>query len=450
MRHLHRFSPWNRSGRLPINFVNPKEKDLLGAERTIASYFRHPMRKVYRRAGKVLTWMLRQLPSSVKHFTLHKILDIKNKIAEAGPILREKYGTRTKLLMFASDVKQMFTFLSHEGILTALNWLLEHMSNLKQYTKRGGINRTPRKNRKNTVTVTHIVETGETYWGYGNAEGSMKSTINGTNDDIVTFTFEDLRSVVIMDLEFTQSAIGRTIIKQKLGCPIGGILSSFYANLYCAMRENQFLERTSLNRKDRIYGIRQVDDLVMWIAYRNHDVNSKKEAQAILAEIYHGSWGGEHYSGVYDGGLTVKPEKFNVKRISFTHDFAGTILKGKLNGKDFGCETLSKNWLQIKQTRTQKIHRYMRPYSYVHARLKNNLPIGSLMRIACQNTHAEATIRSMLKNLIELHVIGYDTNFLMKAVRKMGRKPQWKNETRLLLTMIRDRDFPDKYIQRLR
>ena len=35
------------------------------------------------------------------------------------------------------------------------------------------------------------------------------------------------------------------------------------------------------------------------------------------------------------------------------------------------------------------------------------------------------------------------------GVRKMGRKPQWKNETRLLLTIIRDRDFPDKYIQRL-
>ena len=82
----------------------------------LIKYVKHSMRKTFRRAGKVLTWLLRQLPDTVPHFTLHKFHSLKNRVIEAQGKLKQRYNERTRLLMFCSDVKQMFIFLSHSGI----------------------------------------------------------------------------------------------------------------------------------------------------------------------------------------------------------------------------------------------------------------------------------------------------------------------------------------------
>ena len=92
------------SGELPVGYTNPKDKDLENRERGIASYYKHNMRKIFRRTGKVLTWMLRQLPKEKKHFTLHKLHQLKDKVEEAQTILRSRYGRKTKLKMICSDV----------------------------------------------------------------------------------------------------------------------------------------------------------------------------------------------------------------------------------------------------------------------------------------------------------------------------------------------------------
>ena len=101
--------------------------------------------------------------------------------------------------------------------------------------------------------------------GKGTHEGDNRS--RGSPEDVVTFSFENLRNIVLLDLQFTYSLVGKTILKQRQGAPIGGILSCFYANLVCAKKENEFINRDTLDIQNRIYGIRQVDDLVMWVAY---------------------------------------------------------------------------------------------------------------------------------------------------------------------------------------
>ena len=108
--NFRKISPWTTTGILPVGFVNPKEKDLLGAERGIVSYFKHPMRKTFQRAGKVLTWLLRQLPETVPHFTLHKLHNLKTRVHSAAKHLCSRYKNKTGLKLFCSDVKQMFTF----------------------------------------------------------------------------------------------------------------------------------------------------------------------------------------------------------------------------------------------------------------------------------------------------------------------------------------------------
>src|SRR3954454_13317728 len=63
-------------------------------------------------------------------------------------------------------------------------------------------------------------------------------------------------------------ARGNDIFKQIRGCPIGGFLSAIYANVKCAYDEFYFIKRWK-NDKHKIYGIRQVDDLIFWVAYNN-------------------------------------------------------------------------------------------------------------------------------------------------------------------------------------
>ena len=225
--------------------------------------------------------------------------------------------------MLCSDVKQMFTFLSHKGIINSLEWLLKEMSDLKQYTQRGGVDRTPRKIKKNQVTL--VVETGEIYWGKDTHEGYSKPT--GGPDDVVIFNFADIRAIVQMDLDYTYSTVGKTTLKQKQGCPIGGILSSFYANLVCAKQEYEFRIKETYNREQRIYGIRQVDDLILWVAYEHKNEQSENEAQQILKEALDTKTG---KSEVYCDGLTLEEEDHTetLKNgvMSFEHDFAGTVI----------------------------------------------------------------------------------------------------------------------------
>jgi len=432
---LEKIAPWSESGELPIGFVNPKEKNLTEKERAIASYFKSNMKKVFRRTGKILTWLLRQIPENIQHFTLHKLSNLKAKIKQAPDFLRRRYGRRTKLKMFCSDVKQMFTFLSHNEIMKALEWMLDIMSKLKQYTDRGGIDRTPRKSRKNKVTL--VVETGEIYWGKSTHEEYRKPT--GSPDDIITLDFKDLRAVVMIDLAFTHSTVGKTILKQNQGCPIGGILSSFYANLVCARNEHSFLTKPDNDRKDRIYGIRQIDDLTLWIAYEHDNKESEQQANDLLGELLDQSTG---TSAVYTHGLTLELEQHKETKqngmIHFEHDFAGTTISGDLNSKAFECKTLNKNWMEIKYLKQQKVVRYPPADSYIHQRIKTGMIIGSYVRLESQNSTTQNYKMAVEQFLEELWTIGYEKGTLIKATNKLRHKETYRDITKYALYHIRN------------
>ena len=81
---------------------------------------------------------------------------------------------------------------------------------------------------------------------------------------------------------------GEDILKQKHGCPIGGFLSCIYANIKCAKDEYDFLNSLKVHKR-RIYGIRQVDDLLLFIAFDNAPPESLREAN---------TW---KHNGVYKG-----------------------------------------------------------------------------------------------------------------------------------------------------
>ena len=128
--NLKRFGPF-RKGTLPYMYLIPKEKDPPKKSRLISSYSAHPLRTVYKRTSAILTWCFSEI-SDYKHFTLYKLSDIKKRTKAACRWFR-RLGPSTDLLTIQTDVKQMYTNLKHNEILSAINWLLDKvLSNLNK------------------------------------------------------------------------------------------------------------------------------------------------------------------------------------------------------------------------------------------------------------------------------------------------------------------------------
>jgi hypothetical protein len=225
---------------------------------------------------------------------------------------------------------------------------------------------------------------------------------------------------------FTQSKIGNTIIKQKKGCPIGGILSGSYANIYCAKNEYEFLKRQEeIIDIRRIQGIRQMDDLILWIAYNEESNLSKKQTADILEELYNTE---TEQTKVYKGGLNLEMQtiKYNKKKKSFKMDFAGTRIHGTTNAKELYTRTLNKNIKHIRKHGIQKYTRYPNKETYIHDNIKRGVIIGNIVRTEKQNTYERDLKRAIKEDIEELECIGYREEEIKHTLNRLKKRKGWR------------------------
>ena len=96
-------------------------------------------------------------------------------------------------------------------------------------------------------------------------------------------------------------------------------MSSIYANIKCAKDEFDFIKSLGPTKK-RIYGIRQVDDLFLMIAYSHDDPGSYRLALNYKRTILRDG-------GVYKGGLILEEQEHLKTEYKVSHHkFAGTII----------------------------------------------------------------------------------------------------------------------------
>ena len=304
------------------------------------------------------------------------------------------------------------------------------MRGTKQY-RREGKRRTPRKTNKNVVTLN--VETNVIEWGRGNHDGEKRG--KGTSRDIVTISFSDIIKTIKIDLKYTHSTVGKTIIRQRIGCPIGGKISGSYANIYCAKDEYEFIEKMKgkgINEK-RIQAIRQMDDLVMWIAYKRGDKKTKIEAKEIRKEMFDVE---EGKTNVYKGGLNLElePIKWKGNGTKFIQEFAGTKIIGYRNMEDLYTRTNNKNIENVRKENKQKYPRYPGDRTYTHNQVKQGVIIGTMIRTETQNTYEKHKREAILDDVREFESIGYDIEYITKVMNKIGRREGWQER------MIKIRD----------
>jgi hypothetical protein len=153
-----------------------------------------------------------------------------------------------------------------------------------------------------------------------------------TNNDNLTLTFEQIRLAVEFDLAHNYCRVGDTILEQVEGCPIGGLLSALYANIYCAYDEREFMKRWE-HVEDQYYAIRQMDDMLMVIRWDPEDEKMQDELLKMRKDV------GEN---LYTGGLKQKG-KGRLCGWGKRHEY----------GRDFNLEWRKRVWSVRLTTRTR-------------------------------------------------------------------------------------------------
>jgi hypothetical protein len=230
-------------------------------------------------------------------------------------------------------------------------------------------------------------------------------------------TFTDLLNIYKLGLQYSFTISRGEISYQHKGCPIGGYLSAFYANTVCAYHEYKYMTSLKHTAK-KIYGIRQMDDLLIWIATKKGNKGSYKQATRMKKQILRNN-------GVYLGGLELEEETVKTiwikKEKHYIHEFSGTEIKVRAQNPTMTCKTLNKNKHSIAKNEGQIIARYPPWESYTTQQSKRGVIIGTLHRIEQQNSTIELAAHSMLDNYKEYRAIGYATTFYVNVLQKITK-----------------------------
>ena len=420
--NILRLGRWH-NGKLPRDYTIPKQKDPINKARLIASYYDFYLKNSFKNASRVLTWLFQTVSNKCGMFTLFRLDDLKKRTKEAQRKLGNIFGLNTGLITMQSDINKMYTNLDHNQIIDAVIWVCDCARKNQNQNKRKS-RKVKRlillSKRKDTVTNKYKIMWADT-----------------EDEEYYSFTLDDILNIVHLDLQFTYQVRGKDILKQKHGCPIGGFLSCIYANIKCAKDEYDFLKSLKV-KKCRIYGIRQVDDLLLLLAYDKTSPESFKEANTWKQTFLRNN-------GVYKGGLELEEQKELLKQEKkVCYEFAGTVVTIENNHNTRNnlliyCKTWNKNELSLLTEGKQKLPRYVGRYSMVPDHYKLGMQIATLLRINSQTHRLDDLIEALKINRLEMISIGYDDNFLLKALQRvMGRSQVW---SKVIYKLQKDQNF---------
>ena len=188
------------------------------------------------------------------------------------------------------------------------------------------------------------------------------------------------------------------------------------------------MTKHNVNGKQRIYGIRQVDDLIMWVSYEKGNLESETQANNMIKELLNTD---TKQSQVYGDGLTLTEETVQTKkkkgRMTFKTEFAGTIIKGDMNAKMFTTQTLNKNWYTVRLLNRQRFPKLPHYKSYIHPRIKKAMIMGMMIRLDTQNSNEKLFKRHFARSILELRSIDYTEKFITQALSTLHKRPSWRN-----------------------
>ena len=335
------------------------------------------MKNVMSVAQRALLYVVGTLPP--EHFNLKKTQVFLDRMQAFAQQLKYEFGEDIELMPFSLDIKEMFTALPHKAIRDAVSWLLDHA---KTCTRSKYI-RVP-KDRNNSC-------------GWGKSCNTF---------EVAEISFIQIIELVNFDLSNALFTVGNTLLKQKQGAPIGGVMSTALAITTCVYSENCFLQTLGVDSR-YLRVLRYVDDISGVIAIPRNEKNAWINALVLFRRLR---------DQCYPKELLLKPEVIE----NGTFRFLETLTT--ISGSEICVKHYSKNAESIAAYGCQKFYTIQHSTSFSPWRSKFGVAIARMISIS-QHSGSRKSLRIAVNKFIhELYFLRYSRRFVRRVCHRMYRK----------------------------
>jgi hypothetical protein len=259
-----------------------------------------------------------------------------------------------------------------------------------------GAMRIGRGGRRNCVTLVMK----------GNTIHEIKWGSDKTSEENIVITLEEIMTGVSFDLAHNYCGVGKIVLEQAGGCPIGGLCSAAYANIYCAYDERAFDKKWKIAAR-WYYAARQMDDTLLVMRVDEED----EEQREMMTELM------EDARNLYTGG----PESEVEDKIDWlgkkVRVWAGLQLR--VGEQGVICKAHNKNEESILMHEVQRYPRYTQGYSYQGDQMRVGLMQGNARRLRTQDMLDEDFLYDLELDLWECILIGTKWPLVTEALKKM-------------------------------
>jgi hypothetical protein len=334
------------------------------------------MGPMLRRASRAIKFMLETV--DVPHWTLWRtdqFIPTLNKLFDELTGGDENIG----VVALAGDIKQMYTELDHDSILDALQWLKEEYRTTT---------------RRNHVAVPRFAR-----------HGAHKG-IAYSDRSFVSFSLDEIIQIVTFDLKNAVFTAGDTVLKQKIGIPMGSPISPILAILVCAHAEFKFIKA---NTGRKVCGTRYVDDAKFLTTFDKSDSVDWDVANKLLNHVS---------KTCYHKDLIVELDD-NQTHIKMLE----SIVWWPTSGNRLRAEFWHKNKDFIRDFGIQKFIKFQRADSFATNASKKGVIISTVMRIIHASSHMCEFLKAIPFVFQELNLLGYSLSMIKQVVDRLRKDP---------------------------
>ena len=303
--------------------------------------------------------------------------------------LKQTYGNKTSLLCYCADIKNMYTSLPHDAIITAIDFILDRF----KQTKMG-------RRCKSGISIEKYAH-GSVLPGYTQ------------NNSYITLKLTDIRRICVFDIRNAFFSCFGHILKQTVGVPMGSPGSPAYAICICMYYEHIFNNKlTHLQKKlpntnngPLCEGLRYIDDLIAFFPFQKNDAISSTIAVLLKDYLSHNT---------YHPNMLLKDEPIT----NNTFNFLETSVK-YAGSTEFHIKHKDKNVHSLLHHNKLKKVKTIHASSFAPKPQATNIILNTLHRINdnCSSDALKA-IATIEQFFVATH-FGYKKKHLHKALRKM-------------------------------
>jgi hypothetical protein len=395
-RHSYKANNWNliarynTKGEPPYPYFVRKAKDITKI-RPIVSFFNHPLKKVLQKSASGFLACLKALPQQYNIGNIFNTRDMIPAMIQKFNLLKDTFQDQTEIIVYAGDIKEMYTHLPQHIIIQAIHWILNI---IKQHT------------RRNEVSV-HSSSSKQTRIGKSYSYDNSFTAI----------TFNQLFNICLFEIYHCYFILSNTIFKQIFGIPIGSLGSAGYSMAICIHQE--WIFHQSLFDFQKLYTMsRYMDDLRALIVYKKGCSHSKSTASTLINMLA---------TKCYHETMILVPEQTNNNTFTFLE------AQLTITNKSISSFMHSKNWTSLISTGKQKFINAQHFHSFTgEPSSKQTTRIASILgRFAAITAYSyppENIILSFIQLFADFKALGYPTTLIKDALYKKyhsSQQPIW-------------------------